>query len=379
MHDTDRTLAGIAERTLADLGLEFDPTSEHHAHFDVIADRSRRQDAFELQPRPSQQPDMTPLLDVDVLAAPWRWVCSVVSFFDEYYWTLDHLEKRQYDVLNPLKFNVLPPFPHVLAYGSGIVVSPRHVLTAGQNVYGWSGHYEPDDTKTEVVQPRAIRVVPARRPVRDPDTLSGPYGVWKVARVLPNDRLFSYRQRSQNFYTDMDNPLSGWRQQMAFDFVLLEIEPKGIGKGRRHMGEQTPKGSSTPLGWWCQSSDNAIRVTDTKIDRQDLSNRSVNVAGYPIRNRSVDRMYRGFHYVRSARRNIVEHRVEAGQGTSGGPIWTFNSNQTPPRQLVGMHTMSGNSDTSYAPRLLNPMGLVIHHDLAAFLKKHVPGKYLRFV
>ncbi len=328
-----------------------------------FADGFLEDDPIDMQSGPSPSSRMTKV--ENARAEPFRYVCSIEATFDqEVYDFAFNKYARQGGALSR----------SVKMTGSGFVISPHHVLTAAHVVNGWK-------TKTprgrqDSIQAAQVRVTPARRPSANPGHKRGPFGVWKVKRIMTPNQAFSLLKIPTG--QTMSQLLLKSR---AFDFALLEIKPKrSAGGGVRQLGYAKARGSKVPLGWWCRSGENAIKRTYSGNARNDLRKRRINVAGYPYAETRWDQMYKGFDDVQNVRKNIIEHEIKTRHGISGGPIWTFDGRRPKPRQLVAISVGKWGRTPKYALSVQGlSQGSIFHIDFVKFLKDRIDPQYLCFV
>lgn len=259
----------------------------------------------------------------DVRVAPYRWICQIFVTFPR-------------RVQMPVEGRIDGP----TIAGTGLLVSPRYVLTCGHILRGRIGG--------EIIMPTRIMVIPARRPGASVTNRS-PFGEWEA---LPANSWV---------HPNLFDASSG--MAASFDFGLLRLESKNGG----YPGDIRLSDNQL-LGWWGAAPSERARMFANTSDH-GLAQRKVNVAGYPRQGEEPDRMRSGFaSVVRTFPRDagsgrivpLVTHRAATTSGVSGGPIWTFDEN--PPRRwLVALHT--GTFENA-------PSGLLIRPPLIGFMQDH---------
>ncbi|TCC63303.1 trypsin-like serine protease [Kribbella pittospori] len=217
----------------------------------------------------------------DTLQVPFRWVCSL-------------------DVTRG----------STLFRGSGLLVGPRHVLTAAHNIYNARGE-----------RPDTVYVAPAR------NGADLPFGRFKASGFTVSSRY-------------LRQPRPGSR----FDVALVSLERDASAIRSRAL-------SGAQLGHW-GSSDNGALTDLSPLDSGFLSGRPVTVCGFPgdkcdgdpcdpargwTREQQANTMWS--HYgsasFSAARPGIILYTADTSPGQSGSPVWIrFTSGR---RSLVGVH------------------------------------------
>jgi V8-like Glu-specific endopeptidase len=215
------------------------------------------------------------------LTAPFRWVCS-----------LDVVRGDQ------------------VSRGSGLLVGPRHVLTAAHNVYDGRGR-----------GPDTMHVAPARNGRTDP-----------VGRYL----VTGTNTTAAFFRTAAPGTRS--------DFALLTLEKEVGSFVFRVTGDK-------PLGWWGHPGLGAGTAL-LPLDRTFLENKGVVVCGFPgdkcgssaydesvgceTRDRAST-MWWGFGtaHVEAGLAGILLHDADTHPGQSGSPVWIKFTDGS--RRLAGIH------------------------------------------
>ncbi|MFQ6548388.1 trypsin-like serine peptidase [Aestuariibius sp. 2305UL40-4] len=286
----------------------------------------------------------------DLLQRPFRYVCSIVAQFPE-----QKILNLKHELYNR-------PFMG----GTGIIISPRHILTCAHVVRAWSIFGKRGGRMTKILKPDLIYVTPGRVASKG-NVPKSRIGTWRAVRSWVPSGALRYDREG-------DATEGVFR---AHDFALIEVQTND---DRRYPGDTRLPGGGT-LGWWCKPRENSIRVSTFD---GGLSKRRVNVAGYPEREGGKnDRMRLGLNDVidtfppdrRTGRAlPMVRYAVNTRRGMSGGPIWVYKPDGPYPRQLVALHHATETSgNRRYAT------GLLIRPALRAFLRaRGVPSKVLRF-
>lgn len=228
---------------------------------------------FEAGEAAGLEPEIIPPADTrqpiaNTLAAPWRWICYL------------HLR-----------------FPRFIAAGSGTLISPRHVLTCGHNLFGRSDG-----------EVRAVTVHPGR------NGRNSPFGAVAAVRWNVHPR---------------------WRasEDNQFDFALLTLrEPIGA-KPFRTLGGR-------PLGYW-GSQAHGQGTALTPVNPAQLRGRQARISGYPgdkcgTQPSTGSASRAALQACPPAARGTVQWRAD-GRITDGAPT------RAPRLVLYDMDTMPGHS------------------------------------
>ncbi|HZN71259.1 MAG TPA: trypsin-like serine protease [Micromonosporaceae bacterium] len=180
--------------------------------------------------------------------------------------------------------------------GSGTLVAPNKVLTAGHVIY---------DRGYQVFA-RNVRVAPGKV-----DAGTGPrqepYGSAVASRL---DVTPTYRSTTAS--QDVVE---------ANDYAVITLAQR--------ISDRRPRDrtlGTSPLGWWRQ-----LRAASDAL----LRGRQINNAGYPVDRTNGDRMYHAYNRVASTTAHRLSYVNDTFGGQSGGPVWLRWQNS---RILVGVHT-----------------------------------------
>lgn len=193
------------------------------------------------------------------------------------------------------------------AAGTGILIGPRHVLTAAHNLHTVAG-----------LKARRVVVSPARN--GEPNSIGGlSTKTWNIHRFWDS------------------NKTKNWN----FDYALIRLDDE--------VGSETYKETDyKPLGYWGDSTNGGgtlLRALDpVRVDGQVAY-----VAGYP----ELDEPNNYFLYCGrgkvfghlpnqpiKAEDLVMQHTVDTSDGQSGAPVWIVD----PFRCLVGLHIRPGRTD-----------------------------------
>ena len=253
---------------------------------------------------------------VDTLRAPFRWICSLKVRF------------RDPDSFDAVDFDA----------GSGLLISPRHVLTAAHNVYAQiTGSKGTKDKRKALL----VWVYPGRN------------GDDKFPFGKAESESIAYLSK---FESNLD---------VRWDYALIKLKTAIGDQKFSSLGNQT-------LGYWSSAS----RATGTLIQplsQSFLAGKIVNVSGYPKSQSHTQ--WVAFDAIRDVPPTIKGQRVnelityltDTSEGQSGAPVWLFFPDSGR-RYLVAVHggscheALDGCKPTSRG-RPTSNMGVVLTKDV----------------
>jgi V8-like Glu-specific endopeptidase len=213
---------------------------------------------------------------------PFRWVCHITAFFP--------------DPENPGSELVFGQA------GSGTLISPRHVVTAGHVILN---DFPLSTGATARIQASRAIVTPGR------SGAAIPAGASSTGFII--------------VVTD------AWRNNFddRFDYGMITLlDP---------LGDRTPPGLRGPLGFW-GSPTNGGGTQIAPLARTAVQNQPVNIAGYPG-DKPLGTMWRAFGRVTStnpsAGSELIYYNLDTCRGHSGSPVWLRTGDT---RNLVAIHT-----------------------------------------
>ncbi|HZK04759.1 MAG TPA: trypsin-like peptidase domain-containing protein [Actinomycetaceae bacterium] len=219
---------------------------------------------------------------VDTTLVPWRWVCHLdITYLDP---GERYAEKKQ--------------------AGTGVLIGPRHVLTAAHNLLSDDGR----------LKTQSIRVTPGRNGSRKP------FGTIDAASWKTHPRWVQKGKSNRDF-----------------DYALITLDDS-IGTRKFSALQNRPLGYWSDPKWGAGSALGGLAVAQ-------LDGITVNVAGY-AGDKPAGTLWSGKGTAKRAtevaggklrnRERVVMHDVDTGKGQSGGPMWVWYS-KSGRRNLVGVH------------------------------------------
>lgn len=222
---------------------------------------------------------------VDTTRAPFRWICSLKVRF------------RDPDTFDAVDFDA----------GTGLLVGPRHVLTAAHNVFA-------EITGSKGTKDKRKALLVWAYPGRNGD----------------NDFPFGKAESESIAYL----PKFEGNLDVRWDYALIKLKTA--------IGDQTFKSlGNQALGYW-GSATRAVGTLIQPLSQAFLTGKIVNVSGYPKSQNHTQ--WVAFDSVRDVPPTIKGQRVnelityltDTSEGQSGAPVWVFFPS-TGKRYLVAVH------------------------------------------
>ncbi len=254
---------------------------------------------------------------------PFRWICSLeVEFPEPVLYPLGILEHPG-KAWKDLK-------PTTKGCGSGVLISPKHILTASHVIAGLKVIKDKRTGKTrfKIVPAKRVRVIPGRNEKKGKSFK--PFGVFISQKILV----------SPGFKSAMEVPISQLtktriRQALASDFGVIEIQ------------ENWSKRFVVPgqiIGWWREFNNYQI-LPINELLRAKLEKGKIHVCGFPGDKgkslcselwRSYDKVKKVFPKFGSKPENLILYQADTSAGMSGSPVWIKDNSGK--HYLVAIHS-----------------------------------------
>lgn len=268
----------------------------------------------------------------DTWAVPYRWICSI-------------------DVTYPGADR------DRMGRGSGVLVGPRHVLTAAHCIY----------RTRDGASPVALSVVPGRNGRTDPIGRTNAVS-YSVSSAYLSDWEVGGRR------------IPGPRENSRFDIGLVTLE--------RNIADVVYNRARDPrpYGHWGHVHEGHLTYL-RGLDAAFLNGKPVMVAGYPgdwcgdvpFRRETCDQEKDlatvpfagpGTVSIDPRQPGVLEHTADTHRAQSGSPVWMRFQDGT--RYLVGIHTGPGTTDADTG-QALNNHAVHLSPEVVALVKSWMPG------
>ncbi|PHN07756.1 trypsin-like serine peptidase [Flavilitoribacter nigricans] len=251
----------------------------------------------------------------DTTAIPHRWVCSLeVEFPEPVLYPLGPLEQpgKQWQTLQATTEGC----------GSGLLISPRHVLTSAHVIAGLkrvqSRHVNGE--RFQLVPASRVKVMPGRNEMDRGH--NWPLGTYTSRRVL------TYPGFKQILESPLRADINLIKNSLSQDVGLVELSDW----------------TDTRLGWWGANENYHLREVPDKLRRR-LIGRQAQLAGYPGEKgpiacgaayRSSGRIVEAFHRINNRQQDLIFYLADTSAGMSGSPVWIRETGNH--FRLVGVHS-----------------------------------------
>ena len=247
----------------------------------------------------------------DTTRPPFRWICSLEVEFPEPVLyplgTLEHPGKGWKDLKPTLK-----------GCGSGLLITPRHVLTSAHVIAGLKVVKDARTGKArfKTVPARRVLAIPGRK--EEGKGSARPFGAYASQRILV----------SPGFQSAMEVPAAELtkaqvRKALGSDFGVVGLSED---RNRKNGGAFLP---GLDAGWWGELPNYKFRPVAGAF-RHQLQSGKVNIGGYPGEKArvpcsvpwfSTDRVVEASPKFRGRPENLLLYQADTSAGMSGSPVW----------------------------------------------------------
>lgn len=247
----------------------------------------------------------------DTSQPPFRWICSLeVEFPEPVFYTLATLEhpgKSWKDMT-----------PSTKGCGSGLLISPNHVLTASHVIAGLKVVKDAKTGKAQfqLILAKKITIIPGRN--EDDQIRPRPFGTWTSKKVMV----------SSGFRTAMEVPVEQLtkaqvRKALSYDFGVIEIAE------RADYRPNAPIIPGQTAGWWGELENQRIHAVEGSLLRE-LRRGKIHIGGYPgekgrlpcsVPWASFDKVVEAQPTIHGKTENLLLYEADTSAGMSGSPVW----------------------------------------------------------
>lgn len=250
--------------------------------------------------------------------APFRWICSIeVEFPEPVLYPLGTLEHpgKNWATLTPSRKGC----------GSGLLITPGHVLTNSHVIAGLKVEKRAGQRSFRLIKASKVRVIPGRN-ISDPSRTE-PFGRFTAEKISV----------SPGFRKSVEGPVDRLtkaqvRRALSADFGLIHLDLGATGQGKPILP-----------GWWSEQAIFQIRPTEeVLVGGAPLP--EVHISGYPgDKGRApctTPWSSRGAAQLiapKNARKeNLLFYRADTAAGMSGSPVWIIGNDGR--YYLVAVHS-----------------------------------------
>lgn len=289
----------------------------------------------------------------DTSSRPYRWICSLQVLFPEpVLYPLSPLESPVNDWREVQ--------PTHIGCGTGLMISPRHVLTSAHVISGL--RIDKDQFGRpwfRLVTARRIRILSGRD---ERKTNNWPYGLLESRQVSINPGFRAILETRPAVLG-----VRALRRALAQDYGLIMLPADSRRRGERP-------------GWWGEESSFQIRPVTGRF-RKWLARQKVFLAGYPgdkterpcgIPYQSAGKVANAFHHQNGQLQDLLLYRADTSVGMSGSPVWVRNADGG--YRLVGVHSSYiDHRDPASGKMTLSNAGAMITQNAYQWLKRQTTG------